>query len=79
MSLKTLDDIEVGQYWIRPNGKVVKLVDSRAVNGVMEYQLEPVPKGTGRRSWKWAGAILSELTYYGTGQRIRGSAEDKQP
>ena len=51
--------IEIGQTWIRSNGKRVQITAKRISKGLTEYELTPLDKG--RKSWKWDQSIASTL------------------
>jgi len=51
--------IEIGQIWVRKDGRKVRITGERISRGAKEFELTPIDKG--RKSWKWSGAILYDL------------------
>jgi len=58
------DKVEIGQHWMRSDGRVVRVDDERYFRGSREVLIVPVARG-GRRSWKWDRAVHSDMTYCG--------------
>lgn len=58
------EDLEVGQVWMRKDGRTVRLDEERMFRGSREFMLVTVD-GKGRKTWKWDGGIINELTYCG--------------
>lgn len=54
------NEIEIGQKWKRKDGRVVEITAERISRFSKEFELTPV--GNGRKSWKWYGGILNDLT-----------------
>lgn len=59
-----IPEVNVGQRWRRSDGIVVEVKEIRMFRGSREALLVPVevPEGKrARKSWKWDGAIRSQL------------------
>jgi hypothetical protein len=59
------EDVKIGQLWMRKNGQIVRIEKERDFIGTRDFLLVPIG-GKGRKSWKWDGGIVTELTYHGT-------------
>ena len=66
MEIKDRNDVQVGQIWKRSDGRQVKTAEEREFRGSRELLLEPI--GKGRKSWKWDGGILNDLTFVGAAE-----------
>lgn len=54
------NEVPLGSYWARSNGKVVKVVAERPDGIFREVYLKPVAGG-GRSSWKWDESVRCDL------------------
>jgi hypothetical protein len=63
MEIKDRKDVQVGQVWQRSDGRRVTTTEEREFRGSRELLLEPI--GKGRKSCKWDGGILNDLTFVG--------------
>lgn len=60
----SIPKVELGQRWKRRDGVVVEVQGIRMFRGTREAMLVPVEVPGGKRarkSWKWNGAIRSEM------------------
>jgi hypothetical protein len=53
--------VEIGTFWKRPNGVVVRVNGERMFRGLREVELVPV-SGGGRKSWKWDSHVEFDLS-----------------
>lgn len=55
------EQIQVGQVWMRKDGRKVELTEEREFRGSREFKLTPLDGG--RTSWKWDGGVTNDLTF----------------